>query len=163
MTTPSLSTYGGLLRDFGYAGDQATMNPISTLTLSNEGTTAIGFAGAVMRGATDITCLAVDGSQTRAILGLALRQPRNPADVNNQTSYVQYDMVPILQDGDMWAVANENVVRDDPVLAITTTPNALGGVSAGAASGTRIAVPGAKWQTTTAAGAVGRIRVNVPG
>jgi hypothetical protein len=158
MTKPTLSTYGGALNEVGYAGELATMNPISTRTRVNSGTVLIQFGNAVARGATDDTCKAptADGDK---IIGLAVRHPTKVADSSGNIAYAQYDALAILADGDIYAVPTENVVRDDAVISITASNGALSGSTAGAAGTGRVTVPGATWETTTLAGAVGKIRI----
>lgn len=159
MTYPDLTTYGGKLRDFGYAGDQATMNPISTRNLTNEGAVAIGFGTAVARGSKDDTCKAptADGDK---IIGIAMRHTTRVYNASGVASFAKDDAVPILIDGDAWAVPAENVTRGDAVLSLTAGNGTLGGVTGGAAGAGRVAIPGATWETTTTSGQVGRIRMN---
>ncbi len=58
----------------------------------------------------------------------------------------------------MWCLAAEAVTEGDDCLGIIGT-SGVGSVQTGAASATRIVVPGAKWQQTVASGAVGLVRI----
>lgn len=158
MSKPDLTTYGGVLHEIGYQGQIATQNPVSTRNLPNAAAVNIQYGNAVARGATDDTCKApaADGD---AILGLAVRNAIRPADSSGNVFYAQYDVVDVLIDGDIYAIPTENVVRGDGVLSLTAGNGTLSGTTAGAAGAGRIAVPGAKWETTTTAGQVGRIRI----
>lgn len=158
MSKPDLATYGGALAEVGYQGQIATLNPISTRDLVNSATVLIQFGNAVARSSADNTCKApaADGD---AILGLAIRHPTKVADSSGNIAYAQYDSVPILRNGDIWAIASENVVRGDGVISRTATNGTLSGTTAGAAGAGRVAVPGATWETTTTAGNVGKITI----
>lgn len=159
MTKPALDTYGGTLRDFGYPGGIATMNPVSTRSLTNNQAIDIQFGSAVARSNTDDSCKAptADGDK---IIGLALRQPLRPADVTTGlTAFKQYDSVPILSDGDMWAVSAEAVTRGDQVISITAGNGALGSTTGGAVGAGRVAVPGAVWEFSTTANQTNKIRI----
>lgn len=159
MSKPDLTTYGGILRDWGYPGDIATMNPVSTLSLTNNAAVAVQYGSAVARSTTDDSCKAPTLDADK-ILGLALRQPIRPADpVTGLTAYLQYDAVPILIDGDVWAVTAEAVTRGDAVISITASNGALGSVTGGAAGAGRVSVPNATWQFTTTANQTNKIRI----
>lgn len=159
MSKPDLSTYGGTLRDWGYPGDIATMNPVSTRSLTNNAAIAIQFGYAVARSTTDDSCKAptADGDK---LIGFALRNPLRAADVTTGlTSILQYDAVAILSDGDMWAISAEAVTRGDAVISITAGNGSLGSVTGGAAGAGRVVVPGASWEFTTTANQTNKIRI----
>lgn len=161
MTIPSLNTYGGRLRDLGYAGDIASQNPVATRTLTNEAATLIQFGTAVASGAADDTCKAptADGDK---IIGIAMRQPTHAADGTTRiTAFVQYDSVAIMTMGDVWGQPVEGVTKGDQVLSITAQNGALGGTTGGAAGAGRVVVPGAFWENTVASGQVGKVHIVV--
>lgn len=159
MSKPDLSIVGGRLRDLGYAGQIADMNPAVIQSLTNEAATAIDFGVAVARGAADDTCKApaADGDK---IIGISVRHAIRPADAANNVTYAQRDSVPILREGFVYAVALENAVRGDGVISVTAQSGKLGSTTGGAAAAGRVAVPGALWETTTTATQIGVIRIN---
>lgn len=160
MSKPDLTTYGGKLRDYGYAGDQATMNPMSTRQATNTGTIAIQFGFAVARGTGVDGCKAPTLDADK-IIGIAMRQPTRTADpTTGLAAYAQYDVVPVGIDGDLWAQAAEAVTAGDAVISLTASNGALGGTTGGAPGTGRVAVPGATWEMTTSSGQIGRIRIN---
>lgn len=126
MSKPDLSTYGGRLRDVGYAGEIVDQNYARITNKVNEGAAALGFGVAVARGAADNTCKkpAADGDE---IIGISARHAIRPAtsDGNNTVQYNQYDAVPVIEEGLVYAIAGENVSRGDKVVNITAT-NKLG-------------------------------------
>lgn len=159
MSKPDLSSYGGRLRDLGYAGQIVDTNPTTIESKTNEAATAIDFGVAVARGAADDTCKApaADGDK---IIGISVRHAIRPADASNNVTYAQRDSVPILRDGYVYAVAFENATRGDGVISVTAQNGKLGSTTGGAAGAGRVAVPGATWETTTTAGQIGIIRIN---
>jgi hypothetical protein len=134
MSKPDLSTYGGRLRDLGYAGELVDQNYGRIISKTNEGATAIDFGVAVARGAADATCKA-PAADTDEIIGIAVRHAIRPAsgDGNNTVNYAQYDTVPVLEEGYIYAVPSENVTRGDKVVNITAT-NKLGTAAIAAAA-----------------------------
>lgn len=129
-TEPTLSTYGGLLRDLGYAGQLVDQNPYTAESLTNDQSVAIQFGNAVARSGADNTCKApaVDADQ---IIGIALRHAIMPTlgpgdGGTNLVQYTQNASVPILRNGFVYAAPVENVNRGDKVISITAQNGALG-------------------------------------
>lgn len=162
MSQPSLLTYGGFLHDAGYAGEIVNMNTADIDNLINDGATAIDYGIAVARGANGgAKAVAADGD---TILGISVRTAYKAAPGYGQANagvvnYAQYDTLPVLKLGEIYALAYENVTRDDQALSITAQGGKIGGVTGGAAGAGRVVIPGAKWQTTTAAGKIGVVRI----
>lgn len=158
MSKPDLSSYGGRLRDLGYAGQIVDTNPVTIEALINDQATAIDFGVAVARSAADNTCKApaADGDK---IVGISVRHAIRPADSSNNVTYAQKDAVPVLRDGFIYATAYENATRGDGVISVTAQSGKLGSTTGGAAGAGRVAVPGATWETTTTAGSIGIVRI----
>lgn len=158
MSKPDLSTYGGRLRDLGYAGQIVDTNPVTIETLINDQATAIDFGVAVARSAADNTCKAptADGDK---IVGISARHAIRPADSSNNVNYAQKDAVPVLRNGFVYVTAYENATRGDGVISVTAQNGKLGSTTGGAAGVGRVAVPNALWETTTAAGSIGIVRI----
>lgn len=157
MPKPDLSTYGGRLRDLGYAGQIVDTNPATIESKINDQALAIDFGVAVARSAADNTCKAPtdDGDK---IIGITVRHAIRPADSSGNVTYAQKDAVPILRSGYVYATAYENATRGDGVISVTAQNGKLGSTTGGAAGVGRVAVPGATWETTTSAGQIGIIR-----
>ncbi len=164
MSKPDLSTYGGRLRDLGYAGQIADTNPTIIESKTNEAT-AIDYGIAVARGASDDTCKApaADGDK---LIGISVRHAIRPGDSSNNVSYGQRDSVPILRDGYVYAVAYENATRGDTAISVTAQNGKIGSTTGGAAGAGRVALDGTSgkpkvtWENTTAAGQIGILRVS---
>jgi hypothetical protein len=158
MSKPDLTTYGGRLRDLGYAGQLVDMATAVTESKINDQSLSIDFGVAVARSAADDTCKAptADGDK---IIGISIRHAIRPADTSNNVVYAQRDSVPIAKDAYIWVVAYENAVRGDTVISVTAQNGKLGSSTGGAAGAGRVTVPGAPWDTTTAAGAIGKVRI----
>lgn len=160
MSKPDLNVIGGRLRDIGYAGMVVDENTVVIDSKVNDLTVAIDFGNAVGRSAADNTCKAptADGDK---IIGIAVRHAIRPAssDGNNTVNYAQRDCVPVLKSGYVYVTAFENVVRGDGAISVTAQNGKISGTTAGAAGAGRVAIPGAVWETTTAAAALGIVRI----
>lgn len=159
MSKPDLSSYGGRLRDLGYAGEIVDFNPCVIESKTNDQATAIDFGVAVARSAADDTCKAPTADADK-IIGISARHAIRPADTSNNVTYAQKDSVPIVKEGYIYAVAYENATRGDGVISVTAQNGKLGSTTGGAAGAGRVAVPGAVWETTTTAGNIGVVRIN---
>jgi hypothetical protein len=145
---PTLSTYGGLLRDPGYAGMLVDQNNFDAISLMNDQATAIQFGTAVARSLADNTCKAPT-LDTDPIIGIALRHAIMPAlgaasGGTNIVQYVQNAEVPVLRHGDVYALPVENVSKGDPVVSITAQNGALGSAANNATDATAAAAGNAK-------------------
>lgn len=152
-----LSTYGGDLQPVGYAGAIPDIANTTIVSRINESATPIDFGVAVARGAADDTCKPI-GADADKILGISVRIATK-VSANGTVNYERYDAVPVLRHGHIRAIAYENVVRGDAVISVTAQAGKLSGTTAGAAGAGRVAVAGATWDTTTAAGQIGLIRI----
>lgn len=159
MSKPDLNSVGGLLLDIGFAGQVADMQFAEIDSFVNTSATPLDFGLAVCRATTDDGCKP-QGADGDVIIGISVRHPIRPANAAGDVSYARYDAVPVMRKGNIFAIAFENVVRGDGVLAITAQGGKLSGTTAGAAGAGRIVVPGAKWETSTTAGQIGKIRIN---
>lgn len=163
MALPTLTTYGGLLHDTGYAGEIVDQLNVDIMNLNNDGAAAIDYGIAVARGASGgCKVIAADGDK---ILGISARNPMKAVPGFGQgsafiTQYAQNDQTPVLKHGNIFVLAFENVTIDDQALSITAQGGKIGGVTGGAAGAGRVVIPGATWQTTTAAGSIGIVRIN---
>lgn len=162
MSKPDLTTYGGRLRDIGYAGGIVDMLDTDIVSLINKQAVVIPFGNVVARDASgQCKAPAADGN---VILGISVAHRIGVSPGFGQTGanvvqYNQNDEVPILKKGDIYVLAAENVTMDDQALSLTAGNGTIGGVTGGAAGAGRIVIPGAKWQTTTAAGSIGIVRI----
>lgn len=144
---PLQNTYG-LNQAAGYPGlvaNMETKNPI-TRTAS----AAIAFGAPVQRNGAKLCAPLVSGGE---FIGIATAQHLVTA---NGDGYVQYDNVPLLDEGVIWGLA-------DAAIAIGAALNwntATGRYTTAAASGTVIVVPGAEAdEAPGAAGVLFKIRL----
>jgi hypothetical protein len=169
MSKATLLTYGGALLDVGYDGEVADQSIASIRSLINENASIIDYGCGVSRGTSgDGTCRPVQGDGTDQIVGISVKNPLGPAssDGNDTVNYAQYADVPVMAIGHIFAIAAEVTRRGDSVLALSaggagkSSPGALGSTVNGVASNTRVAVPNAVWETTTASGVVGLVFIS---
>lgn len=158
MAKPALDTYGGRLRSVGYEGGITNLDPVTIINKINENALAIGFGRAVARGTADNEVIAptADGD---VIIGISVRHATAPADLAGNVDYAQSAAVPILKQGYIYAIAQETTNQGDGVISITAGNGTLGSTTGGAAGAGRVAVPNAIWETDTAVGEVGVIRI----
>lgn len=167
MSTATLTTVGGQTFAVGYAGQLASnVTDARIESVLNENATAVDFGDAVCRGTVAAPGALNKGRPTFSsgvVLGLAVRQD---SEANTSTApgvtpvvnYPQNKMVPVLKEGDMWALAAETAAEGDDVLAIVGS-SGLGSVQTGATSATRLAVPGCKWKNSVTVGVIGRVTI----
>ena len=125
MSKPDLSTYGGLLRAVGYAGELVDQQTATLDSKVNDVATAIDFGVAVARSAADNTCK-LPTAVTHKVIGVSVRHAIRPAAADGTVNYAQYDAVPILRKGTVYAVAAENVTRGDTAVALTASAGTFG-------------------------------------
>ena len=172
MAQATLTTAGGDLFTVGKPGQIADLVGAQVLTRQNSLATALDFGVAAFWDTAD-----ADGScrvQTGAndfFVGLTVAEPLMVAssDGLDTVNYTQFQNVPLLIDGTMYVQVAENVRAQDEVMAIlaggagNSSPGALGGLQGGAASASRLILPGSVWLTTTASGGIGKVRVKTAG
>ena len=127
---PSLLNYGGLLHDIGYAGQAVDPNFNEWRNFINDQALAISFGAAVARSAADNTCKAPT-LDTDRIIGIsgrhAIKASPGYGQVGaNVVQYAQFDSVPIMANGSIYAFAAENVTRGDAVVSLTASNGTLG-------------------------------------
>lgn len=154
MSAVDLSTYGGLLLEQGYIGQVVDLNTAVIENKANESATVIDFGGVVVRGATDNACKQGAAALDK-VLGIAVRHVTKTALADGSTSYGRYEEVPYLKSGKIFVTAGEAVVPGD-VVYMSVATKILGKTSA-----SNLLIPGATWESTTGAGQVGIIRIDL--
>lgn len=161
MSTPDLNTYGGQLHEAGYAGQQVDAR--TSTTHSRVAQSTIQFGDAVTPGTVDGSCKAPT-ADTDNITGVAVRFNGRPAASDGTVKYVSGDGVTIMEQGYIYAVANEAVIAQD-IAVVKAGTSGFGGVSNGGAGTGRNVLDGttgnivARWEYAVANGAVGRLKV----
>jgi hypothetical protein len=147
----------------GLPGDMADIGLKDTISRVNNGTKPIPFGAAVVEGPADPTCINTDpGCQAYtagfAVLGFAKSDyalyPATAqfADANGYLQYQPGDMVPVVRDGRMRAVADGDISAGVGVAVGTDgLPTATGGT----------VVAGVFWETATKADHVGIIQISL--
>lgn len=118
---------------------------------SKRATAAIGFGKAVLQGATDDACKAVDGSSAR-FLGVSVRDQSTGADSPNQ--YAANDHVRIIDEGTIWVIAGENISAGDRAAYLTAT-----GAFMKATTSDTTAIDGARYETSASSGALVKLKL----
>jgi hypothetical protein len=154
-----LSSPGGLQAALGFEGQIATAVHSTIRSRVNNGETAIPFGRAVAKGATSKTC-AILANNTDVIVGISVMRPLHPLAAG-VVAFKQYDDVPLLNEGEIYAKASETVVDGDGVIALVAGGGTFGSARVGKASTTgRLTVPNAFWVGDVVSGQIGKIAVN---
>ena len=170
-----LATTGGRLFTKGLAGDAADAGPQILDTVYNEAITGgldsaglldFGVAckvGSGTNAAGKLNVSPIETTDTTAtVAGITSRFPvvksANPSD--NVVGWPSKHSVSIVRIGRRFAIPCENVTDGDQVIAIAASKGQLGGVTVAPAGSGRLTVKGAVWDTTTASGAVGIIKIS---
>ena len=124
-------------------------------TLTKEGASALGFGVPVMPGAAAGSCVELDATNSRHILGIteATATLPRPGD-----AYAQYDNVPVAEIAVLGVLLGANVTRGAQARWNTVAKNWTGA----AQSATVVTIPGAQFDEAGVSGAVGVIRYRRP-
>lgn len=169
MGIPSLSTVGGVTLSPGYAGQLAEPAPPGgVVSCINENATAIDFGQVVVAGAAVAAGYTQNGKPQTAdadkVIGVSMRssQPIASTDGNNTVNYARYSTFDLAKRCTIFAIPCENVTARDAALVITAgSGSKIGGTTGGVAGTGRVAMAGV-WETTTASGAIGKLRLDIP-
>jgi hypothetical protein len=154
-----LSSPGGLQFALGYEGQIASGVHSTVRSRVNSGSSAIPFGRAVARGTTSGTCKLL-AANTDAIVGISCMRPLHPL-LSSAVAFNQYDDVPLLNEGCIYALASETVVDGDGVIALVSGGGTLGSARVGKADTSgRLAVPNAVWVGDVVSGQIGKIAIN---
>jgi len=137
-----------------YAGLIFAQSPHDIVSRDVEGAAGIGFGVAVSRG-TDKDRQAIIGGSD--YLGVTVRAlDREGAANSGDIEYAETEAAAIMRDGYLWAICPTGCTPGAAVLFNDTT----GILDAGTAGGGETQLNGSSWESTTAAGALGIIRLN---
>jgi hypothetical protein len=158
MSRPDLSTYGGRLLEEGYAGQVIDLNTHSIFNYRNESATAIDFGLFVARGAAADTCKPV-GAADDEIVGVSVRHSVGVADSSGNVLYQQNAMVPALEIGRIRVFCENGCSPGDPVFVRYAGNGVKGAARSAIVADETVAFAAAVWDSTTAAGGLGVIRI----
>lgn len=136
-------------------GRRANMEEWNTITLTKEGSGTLAFGVPVMPGTGAHTCVILDATTGRNVLGISeasLVLPR-PGD-----TYAQYDNVGVCESGVIGVLLGANVTK-----GAQARFNTANGTWTGAAqSATVVTIPGAQFDEDGSNGSVGIVRYRRP-
>jgi hypothetical protein len=135
-------------------GRRANMEEWNTLTRTKEGSGTLAFGVPVMPGTGAHTCVVLDATNGRNILGITEASVVLPRAGD---AYAQYDNVGIRESGVLGVLLGANVTKGQARF------NTANGTWTGAAqSATVVTIPGAQFEEDGSSGAVGVIRYRRP-
>lgn len=148
----STLNYSDVLAPFA-VGRRVNMEEWNAITRTAGG--AIAFGVPVMPGSTAHTCVILDATNGRNVLGITEASQVLP---HTGDAYAQYDSVGICESGVIGVLLDDDVVAGAQARFNTAT----GKWTDAAQSATVVTVPGAQFDVAGTAGAVGAIRYRRP-
>lgn len=136
-------------------GRRANMEEWNAITRTKEGAGSLAFGVPVMPGTGDHTCVLLDATNGRNVLGIteAVAVHPRPGD-----TYEQYDNVAICESGVIGVLLDDDVVAGAQARFNTET----GKWTDAAQSSTVVTIPGAQFDEAGSSGAVGIVRYRRP-
>lgn len=140
-------------------GRRANMEEWNTITRTNESATAIGFGVPVMVGTGEHTCIPLDATNGRNVLGITEASQVLPAiGASTADSYPRYANVAICESGVIGVLLGKAVAKG----AQARWDTAAGKWTDAAQSATVVTIPGAQFDEAGADGSIGIIRYRRP-
>lgn len=148
---PSLQDTYTAYMPAAFPGMRADTRADEVLSYSVETAAGLAFGSVAVQGAADRGCIAPDASNT-SFVGIVVRdQALDAARSPNKVG--QYETAALMRRGAVWVTVGEAVTPKDTPYFVPAT-----GAIVKTASG-NIAIPGGKFETTAASGALVRLRV----
>ena len=136
-------------------GRRVNMEEWNTITATKEGSGTLAFGVPVMPGTVEGTCVALDSTTGRNVLGITEASQVLP---HTGDGYEQYDNVAICEVGVIGVLLGANVTK-----GAQARFNTSNGTWTGAAqSATVVTIPGAQFDEAGVSGAVGAVRYRRP-
>lgn len=135
-------------------GMLGTMVPRTVISRAIQDVGGVGWPFGVSQGTTEGSCIV--GGTLAAFLGITVLDHTvvNPAAAD---AYPRYAEVAVLTRGEVFALAPTGGVVTGDAVTFNTTTGALGKT----ADGTNLAIPGARWKFTAAAGALAIVELGI--
>lgn len=136
-------------------GRRVNMEEWNTFTHTKEGAATLGFGVPVMPGTGANTCVELDATTGRNVLGITEAMPTLP---HTGDAYAQYDNVPVCEIGVIGVLLGANVTRGAQARWNTANKTWTGA----AQSATVVTIPGAQFDEAGTSGDVGVVRYRRP-
>lgn len=136
-------------------GRRVNMEEWNTITRTKEGSGTLAFGVPVMPGTAAHTCIILDATTARNVLGITEASPILP---HTGDAYAQYDNVPICEIGVIGVLLGADVTQGAQARFNTANSTWTGA----AQSATVVTIPGAQFAEAGSNGAVGALRYRRP-
>lgn len=150
---PVQTTYTENMR-VAVAGMIANMEPVTLISRNVETAAGIGFGKVVQQGTRDEGCIVdLTGFDADKYLGITVRE----RSVRPETPdlFAQYESARIMRKGVIWVTVAAAVTAGTDV-TVTTATGVLGSTAVGAGV---VAIPGARWESSTAGAGLAKVRL----
>lgn len=142
----------------GFVGQFADLQLTNVFSRTVE-TAEIDFGLAVVRGTADDQCI-LPSATGQFFLGITARTIAGTADTAGDRKYQPEESANILDEGVIYAICEDGCTPGDVVYFrhTTGTGTVIGALRTDADTATADLIPNAVWETTTAAGEIGRVK-----
>ena len=143
----------------GFVGQFADLQLTNVISRSVE-TAEIDFGLAVVRGTADDQCI-LPSATGQSFLGITARTIAGDADTAGDRKYQVNESANILDEGVIYAICEDGCSPGDDVFFrhTTGTGSVIGALRTDADTATADQISNAVWDTTTAAGEIGRVKL----
>lgn len=152
---PVQSTYSETIRP-GVVGHIYDMVPKALISRNVEDVAGIGFGKVVQIGARDEGCTAdlnTTAMTAQRFLGITARERSLVAEADK---FAQYESARIVRKGGVWVAVAVAVAPSD-IVTVTLATGVIGKTAVGAGV---VAIPNAKWESTTAGAGIAKLRLD---
>jgi hypothetical protein len=140
--------------DAGRAGARVNMEPVDLISRTVEDEAGIGFGKVVQQGAADKGCTAtLTGMTAQTYLGVTMRERGVRPETPN--AFAQYESALIMRKGVIWVEVAVAVAPSD-IVTVTLASGIIGKTAVGAGV---VAIPNARWETSTSGAGLAALRL----
>lgn len=152
--------------DPAYEGQRVDLQVTNINSKTVETSAGIPFGRAVVRGTNDDGCV-LPSATGQTFVGITEMTSAGNEDGSSLHQYEEYREANVIDFGGVWCYTEQSVVPGDAVYfrhtAGASPIDVVGRFRKDASGGDADLIQGAQWETTTAAGGIGKIKLNAPG
>lgn len=140
--------------DAARAGARANMEPVDLISRTVETAAGVGFGKVVQQGTLDKGCSSVlTGMTAQTYLGVTMRERGVRPETPN--AFAQYESALIMRKGVIWVEVAVAIATTD-IVTVTLASGVIGKTAVGAGI---VAIPNARWETSTTGAGLAQLRL----
>lgn len=141
----------------GVAGRIVNTEPNTLISRTVETAAGVGFGLPVAQGTNDKGCKVMEAGDTE-VVGFTVED--RSVDPNDPDTFAQYDSARLMRKGVLWVtVTDAGGVSPGDAVWVTLATGALSNADVGSDGGLQL--PGCRWETSAANGALAQLRVDL--